>query len=113
MPATTSAERRLAPRLKTFQHAEMTLADDTPQRVHLLNLSTGGALVYGAAPAIGTQVTLDGEFAIGRARVAWRRGRCFGIAFERPLPVWRLAALIDKQRQMVEASTTLLRERLA
>ena len=104
MSESLGAERRAESRLKTFQPVEMTLQDAEPQRVHLLNLSTGGALVYGPPPAVGTHITLDGDVALGRARVAWRRDRCFGIAFERPLPAWRLTALIDRQRQLVEAS---------
>lgn len=79
-------ERRLSPRSKLFQPAEMR-GRKGDVRVHVLNLSTSGALVYGdATPEPGEQVRLTCGMPLGTGRVAWVSGRRFGVQFLRPLP---------------------------
>lgn len=91
MPGTSA---RAAPRAKVFQPAEM-LAGTTTSRIHLLDLSRVGALVYGQSPpSVGTIVRLNGSRAIGAARVAWVDGKRFGVAFAVPLTQSQLDALI-------------------
>ncbi|UYY57498.1 PilZ domain-containing protein [Sphingomonas sp. S2-65] len=78
-------ERRQAPRSKLFQPAEMRSRGDE-SRVHLLNLSTSGALVYGeAVPVLGEEVQLRCSLPLGPGRVAWVEGRRFGVEFTRAL----------------------------
>lgn len=73
------------PRLKVFQPIEMH-AGMVPLRAHLLDLSASGALVHSAtAPAPGTPVRLTIGGLMRSARVVWRDGVRFGIAFIVPL----------------------------
>ena len=105
MPISNQRERRIAPRLKTFEPAELAGPDGTRQRVHLLNISATGALAYGhAAPAKGAVVTVHGAFEFGQARVAWSRGKSFGLAFLRPLCGQQIDRIVDAQRILVESS---------
>ncbi|SRR5258706_9049574 len=101
-------DRRSATRLKIFQPAEMeqSAAQD---RVHLLNLSTTGALIYGeAAPPIGATVTLTCGLPLGEARVAWAGGRCFGVAFATPLANEQVDALLGAQNALLENASRRL-----
>lgn len=76
---------RAAPRYKVFQPTEMRGADGV-KRVHLLNLSVGGALVHAdEAPALGTVLSVRCGGALISARVAWAAGRRFGVAFDTTL----------------------------
>ena len=95
-------DRRRATRVKIFQPAEME-GGATRDRVHLLNLSTTGALIYGEEPpAIGATVRLTCGFPLGEARVAWAGGRCFGVAFAKPLPKSQIDALLGAQSDLLE-----------
>lgn len=98
-------------RLKIFQPAEMLHeGDGDPARVHLLNISSGGALVYSeTCPGVGKSVRLACGVPLGEARVAWRAGRRFGIAFAQPLGEARLAQVLDQQAAMIR----LVAERIA
>jgi len=72
-------------RRKVFQPVEIQSGGDV-LRAHLLNLSASGALVHShSAPAPGAplRLTLDGS--VRTARVVWRDGVRFGIAFALPL----------------------------
>jgi hypothetical protein len=96
------AHRRTAPRIKIFQPAEIRCGADAPQRVHLLNISTGGALVYGdTAPEVGAQVELDCGIALGPARVQWSSGRRFGVAFTEPIGPQQIDALVRKHEGLI------------
>lgn len=77
--------QRRSPRLKLFLPSEMVVKG-TPTRVHLLNLSTGGALVHAAAPvAPGSSVIIHFAHHARAARVAWAAGNRAGLAFTTPL----------------------------
>lgn len=95
-------ELRHEARIKVFQPAEMLDARGEPIRVHLLNLSSGGALVYGESPPVpGDSVRIVCGIDLGEARVAWRAGCRFGIAFAQPLGPTALALLLDQQAAMI------------
>lgn len=84
--SSSEEERRQAPRAKLFQPAEMH-GRGGDARVHVLNLSTSGALVYGErTPGEGEQVWLTCGVPLGMGRVAWVSGRRFGVQFLTPLP---------------------------
>ena len=103
-----AGNRRGAVRLKIFQPAEMERSA-TRDRVHLLNISTTGALIYGEeAPAIGTTVKLACGFPLGEARVAWAGGRCFGVAFANPLPKAQIDALLSARSDLLESASRRL-----
>ncbi len=100
------AHQRAAPRVKIFQPAEIKSSAGEQHRVHLLNISTGGALVYGdAAPEVGEQVRLVCGIQLGPARVQWRSGRRFGVAFTKPIAPTQLDAIVRKQEQLIETMT--------
>jgi hypothetical protein len=85
---------RAAPRYKLFQPTAMTTPSGTA-RVHLLNLSTGGALVHAAdPPPAGSLLRLQCGTEQRVARVAWSRGRRFGAAFSLPLSEAQVEALL-------------------
>ncbi|WP_166745788.1 PilZ domain-containing protein [Sphingomonas naasensis] len=86
---------RAAARLKIFRPGEMERGGATT-RVHLLNISTGGALLYAeTAPAVGAEIRLTSGIALGPARVQWSSGRRFGVAFRTPLTPGQLAAMLQ------------------
>jgi hypothetical protein len=89
--------RRTMPRLKIFQPTQMQLGERS-LRVHLLDISVGGALVHVAGPPdVGSRVTLDCA-GVGRgAIVRWVGGSRFGVAFERPLSETEVERVIDAQ----------------
>ena len=98
------AHQRAAPRIKIFQPAELRCGTEAPCRVHLLNISTGGALIYAdAAPEVGTQVQLACGKVSGRARVQWRDGHRFGVAFAEPIAAAKIDALVRDQATLREA----------
>jgi hypothetical protein len=98
---TAEPDLRRETRLKIFQPAEMEDGGDA-MRVHLLNISGGGALVYGEAPPdLGATVRLSCGVPLGEARVAWRAGRRFGVAFLQPLGATTLALVLDQQAAMI------------
>jgi hypothetical protein len=79
------AHLRSTPRYKLFQPSEMSTEGAT-RRVHLLNLSAGGALIYASEPPPpGTTLRLYCAARFVAARVAWRDERRFGVAFITPL----------------------------
>lgn len=104
-----AARRRRATRFKVFQPAEMALGSDAPVRVHLLNVSVGGALVYAeAAPAVGTEVTLACGMVRGPGRVAWSAGRRFGVEFAQPIAESQVQALLISQDKLIESASQRL-----
>jgi hypothetical protein len=107
--ARSEEERRRAPRVKLFQPAEMRNTSGQTTRVHLLNVSTTGALVYGdAAPGIGEELSLACGIALGEARVAWRVGRRFGVAFARPIAPAQVEAMVRAQDELIESASRRL-----
>jgi hypothetical protein len=98
------AKLRATPRTKIFQPAEICCGGDPPRRVHLLNISTGGALLHGdTVPELGAAVRLLCGVALGPARVRWRNGHRFGVAFAEPID----QAAIDALARMQRASDTI------
>ncbi len=86
------ARKRAAPRIKIFLAGELRCGAGAPRRAHLLNISTGGALVYAeAVPEVGELVRLACGVPLGPGRVQWRKGQRFGVAFTQPIA----PALID------------------
>jgi c-di-GMP-binding flagellar brake protein YcgR len=103
-------ERRQALRMKIFQPAAMTMGRAGAEaRVHLLNISTGGALVYGeAVPRAGAAVQLDCGIALGSAQVAWVSGRRFGVRFDTPIAPAQVEAVLQLQNEMIESGNQRL-----
>ena len=96
---------RGTPRSKVFQPAQMTVGAVT-RRVHLLDLSRSGALVHAAdPPAVGTVVRLTVDTTLGLARVMWRRGDRFGVAFPTPLDQQFVNKVIDPHGTRLPAGT--------
>lgn len=93
MIGVTETERpRGAARVKLFQPTTLHGAG-APRRAHLLDLSISGALVHALEPpAVGGFVRIEvaGEARI--ARVAWSRGKRFGIRFAMPLTASQVVA---------------------
>jgi hypothetical protein len=67
-------------------------------RVHLLDISAGGALVHVASPPeTGSRVALDCAGIARQATVRWVGGSRFGVAFDRPLSEAEVEAVIATQ----------------
>jgi len=80
-PVPSADDHRIAHRYKTFEPT--TLRSDAGEaRVHLINLSATGALVHMAdPPELGAAVCIDLKGTAAEARVVWRDGARFGLAF--------------------------------
>lgn len=90
------AHRRAMPRFKLFEPTEMIIAGQT-SRVHILNISIGGALVHSAHPiSREALVQLQCGAQIRSARVAWASGQRVGVAFNTPLQETDLKDLMAK-----------------
>ncbi|SOB78701.1 PilZ domain-containing protein [Sphingomonas guangdongensis] len=77
--------QRRSPRLKLFLPGEM-IVRGASSRVHLLNLSTGGALVHAPTPVSpGSSVIIHFAREARAARVAWVDGQRAGLCFTTPL----------------------------
>jgi hypothetical protein len=96
---------RATPRHKLFQPTEMT-TDGMTRRVHLLNLSAGGALIFAANPPMPGAIL---QLACGGhslpARVAWRAERRFGVAFITPLAEAEVSEVIAAQDALVASAS--------
>lgn len=101
----TAHHLRGSPRYKLFQPTEMSTAGGTA-RVHLLNLSTGGALVHAdVAPRPGALISIKCGADRVSATVAWTAGRKFGVSFDVALPQTLIEHVIgDQQLRSVAAS---------
>lgn len=78
-------------------------------RVHVLNLSTSGAMVYGEdTPAPGTQVQLTCGMPLGACRVAWVSGRRFGVQFVKPLPQIMVEQVVRIQDALIVSASKRL-----
>jgi hypothetical protein len=93
--------QRGAARAKIFQPGVMHTISGT-QRIHLLDVSPSGALVYTAeeAPTVGAVVRLSAVVALGPARVKWVSGKRFGVSFPTPLSAECLDQMLDAQRTL-------------
>ena len=88
------AERRFAVSL-----AASVVTEGGSVAVRLLDLSVGGALAESAlAPAVGSRVILERERIEVAARVIWKRGVRFGLAFERPIKATELFFQLSRSR---------------
>ncbi len=95
-------------RYKVFQPTEMTVSGAT-RRVHILNISTGGALIYAAAPPpIGSSVRLSCCARSLAARVAWQTQRRFGLVFSTPLSEADVHLVIFAEEAAVAAASQRL-----
>jgi len=102
MSSDTPTPARRINRTKIFQPGEMHTISGS-QRIHLLDLSASGALVYtaGRVPDVGAVVRLTVGAPIGAARVRWVVGKRFGVSFATPLSSELLDQLVDVQRSLV------------
>lgn len=101
----TYDDLRATPRFKLFQLAGMTVSGER-KRVHVLNLSAGGALLYSPEPPVpGTPMRLECGDAARFARVAWARGRRFGVTFALPLANAQVDQVIADQQELVSAAS--------
>ncbi|MDP5280168.1 PilZ domain-containing protein [Sphingomonas sp. DG1-23] len=99
------AHMRTAPRIKVFQAGEMRCGSGEPRRVHMLNISRGGALLYAeSVPMVGEQVRLACGIRLGTARVQWSAGQRFGVAFTRPISPAQIAAVVGEPEEPVEVA---------
>jgi len=97
-------EMRATQRYKLFQPTEMTVNGRT-RRVHLLNLSAGGALIFAPDPPLpGAIVQLKCGVHSLRARVAWRADRRFGVAFLAPLAEADVRKIVADQDALVASA---------
>jgi hypothetical protein len=88
------AERRFAVSL-----AASVVTERGSLAVRLLDLSVGGALAESAlAPAVGIRLILRRERIEVAARVIWKRGARFGLAFERPIRATELFFQLSRSR---------------
>lgn len=99
---------RATPRYKLFQPSEITVGV-LSSRVHVLNLSAGGALLYASdPPEPGTPLRLQCGAQSLPARVAWREERRFGVQFVCPLTEASVADIIATQDALVAAASQRL-----
>lgn len=84
--------RRTEPRLKVFQPATMHVASGEV-RVHLLDVSTKGAMVHGFTEVVpGNLLALACCGWTRAANVAWMTNKRFGVRFVQPLSAGDLSA---------------------
>jgi len=102
MSSDTPTPARRDNRAKIFQPGEMHTISGA-QRIHLLDVSASGALVYtaGRVPDVGSVVRLTVGITIGAARVRWAVGKRFGVSFATPLAQTHIDQLLDAQRSLV------------
>lgn len=99
---------RATPRFKLFQPTEM-IASGAIRRVHILDLSAGGALVHAPdPPAPKTPLQLRCGNETRSARVAWVDQHRFGITFTIPLSDERVEELIAEQEALIAAASQRL-----
>lgn len=91
--ASSTADQR-GPRHKVFLPAELRDVHGAT-RVHLLNLSTTGALLHGeATPNPGTMIQLTCGDTTWLARVVWVQQKRFGVVHIAPFGPKAIAALV-------------------
>ena len=89
-------------RMKVFQPGEMEWGGSRA-RIHLLDLSRGGALVYAQVPPpVGSILRFVEPACLAAARVVWVRGKRFGVAFAAPLSDALVALIIAEQERLAE-----------
>ena len=88
------------------------LAGGRPMRIHLLDLSSHGALGHADDPPdSGTIVWLVCKGTEILSRTAWVRGSRFGLAFDNPVPSSKLTPMLSEGRRALangEIDTTAL-----
>ena len=90
-----------AVRLKVFQPIELETATG-PVRAHLLNLSRTGALIHCAdTPDQGAVVRVELGGTANVARVVWRDGKRFGVAFVGKLEPAQIEDTLVAQNDLV------------
>ncbi|WP_293991561.1 PilZ domain-containing protein [Sphingomonas sp.] len=102
---------RTATRHKLFQPTEMSTGD-AAKRVHILDLSTGGAMIYASDPPLpGTLVRLQCGHRHLCARVAWNKERRFGLSFTVPLADCDVLDVVTAQDALIAAAAARLKAR--
>lgn len=77
-------------------------------RIHLLDLSSSGALGHAdAPPQPGEIVWVVCKGSEILARTAWVRGSRFGLAFDKALPSARLKPLLSEGRRVLESGAEM------
>lgn len=77
-------------------------------RIHLLDLSSSGALGHADAPPMPGEivwVVCKGSEIL--ARTAWVRGNRFGLAFDNALPSAKLRPLLSEGRRALESGAEM------
>ena len=96
---------RATPRYKLFEPTELTVGA-LEMRVHMLNLSSGGALIHGAEPPTpGTRVRLRCGPTFLSAKVAWTNGSRFGLTFLVPLNDNQVKGVLDEQGRLAASAS--------
>lgn len=96
-----AADAAREPRLKVFQPVPLETAGGTV-RAHLLNLSRTGALIHCAdAPDRGSVVRVMLGDTANPARVVWRDGKRFGVAFAGKLAPAQIEGALAVQNDLV------------
>ena len=98
----TARAARAYARMKVFQPGAMEWGA-AQTRIHLLDLSRGGALVYAQQPpAVGSIVRFVEPACLSAARVVWARGKRFGVAFAAPISDTLIDMVIAEQERLTE-----------
>jgi hypothetical protein len=99
---------RASPRLKVFYPAQMECAGSVI-RIHLLNVSRTGALIYSSQPLEkGQKVSIGAGARAKMAIVAWISGARAGVEFWLPFQEAELDAFIaDQNAALAEAARAI------
>jgi len=82
------------------------LVSGRPMRIHLLDLSSNGALGHAAdPPEPGEIVWLVCKGAEILSRTAWVRGSRFGLAFDKSVPEAKLKPMLSEGRRALTSGT--------
>lgn len=96
---------RATPRYKLFEPTELVVCGPK-LRVHMLNLSVGGALIHGAEPPTsGTRVRLRCGLDHLSAKVAWTNGSRFGLTFLVPLNDNQVTLVLAEQERLAASAS--------
>ena len=102
----SSHPQRTASRYKLFKPDTIDVRGRSA-RVHVLNLSVGGALVYAAEPlAKGSRLRL--ALCDREARVVWSNGKRFGISFDRPIPLDQVQSIVADHDALIHVASKRL-----
>lgn len=102
----SSHPQRTASRYKLFKPDTIDVRGRSA-RVHVLNLSVGGALVYAAEPpAKGARLRL--ALCDREARVVWASGKRFGISFDQPIALDQVQSIVADHDALIHVASKRL-----